>query len=70
MRVFSTTMSNDAVVGGGFDAGREKKEEGLRACHYKHYMGDEEAGMDRIKATRVCPSRWRVYCLHVVVRRD
>lgn len=44
-------MSNGAVVGGGFDAGREKKEEGRRACHYKHYTDNEDAGKNRMKAT-------------------
>lgn len=45
-------MSNDAVVGGGFDAGRGKKEGGLRACHYEHYTEDEDAGKNRTKAAR------------------
>lgn len=45
-------MSDDAVVGGGFDAGRGKKEGGLRACHYKHYTEDEDVGKDRTKAAR------------------
>ena len=46
-------MSDDAVVGGGFDAGREKKEGGLRACHYKHYTDNEDAGKNRTKAARI-----------------
>ena len=52
MRVLSSTMGDDAVVGGGFDAGREKKEGGLRAYHYKHYTDDEDAGKNRLKAAR------------------
>lgn len=52
MRVLSSTMSDDAVVWGGFDAGREKKEEGLRACHYKYYTYDEDAGKNRTNAVR------------------
>lgn len=52
MRVLSSTINDDAVVGGGFDAEREKKEEGLRACHYKHCTHDEGAGDNRMKAAR------------------
>lgn len=52
MRVLSSTMNDDAVVGGGFDAEREKKEEGLRASHYKHCTRDEGAGDNRMKAAR------------------
>lgn len=51
MRAFSSTMSDDAVVGGGIDAGRENKEGGLRVCHYKHYV-DDEAGKDKTKVPR------------------
>jgi len=45
-------MSYDAVTGGGFDAGREKKEGGLSACHYKHYTDDEDAEKNRTKTAR------------------
>lgn len=73
MRVLSYTMSDDAVVGGGFDAGRERVEGGLRACHYKHYTDDEDAGKNRTKAARkteLVQAVERVYHLHAVVKRD
>lgn len=37
--------------GGGIDAGTEKKEGGLRVCHYKHYA-DDEAEKDKTKVPR------------------